>query len=143
MISEGQAYIKQLRELNDVIEGEEISTKLFQLEDLLKEIFSRVEAEPEQMSRMHKVMDYYLPTTVKLLTAYKEFDAVSAPGADIISAKGEIEKTIDTINAAFVELLNTLFQNRVFDVTTDAQVLQTMLASEGLTKEMAFDKIEG
>ena len=47
------------------------------------------------------------------------------------------------INAAFVELLNTLFQNRVFDVTTDAQVLQTMLASEGLTKEMAFDKIEG
>ena len=104
---------------------------------------STVEAEPEQMSRMHKVMDYYLPTTVKLLTAYKEFDAVSAPGADIISAKGEIEKTIDTINAAFVELLNTLFQNKVFDITTDAQVLQTMLASEGLTKEMAFDKIEG
>ena len=143
MISEGQAYIKQLRELNDVIEGEVISTKLFQLEDLLKEIFARVQAEPEQMSRMHKVMDYYLPTTVKLLEAYKEFDGVSAPGPDIVSAKEEIEKTIDTINAAFVELLNTLFQNKVFDITTDAQVLQTMLASEGLTKEMAFDKIEG
>ena len=120
-----------------------ISTKLCQLEDLLKEIFARVQAEPEQMSRMHKVMDYYLPTTVKLLEAYKEFDGVSAPGADIVSAKEEIEKTIDTINAAFVELLNTLFQNKVFDITTDAQVLQTMLASEGLTKEMAFDKIEG
>ena len=143
MVGEGQAYIKQLRDLNDEIEGEEISAKLFQLEDLLKEIFSRVEAEPEQMSRMHKVMDYYLPTTVKLLGAYKEFDAVSTPGPDIISAKDEIEKTIDTINAAFVELLNTLFQNKVFDITTDAQVLQTMLASEGLTKEMAFGKIEG
>ena len=111
--------------------------------DKLTIVYKAVGKGTEQMSRMHKVMDYYLPTTVKLLTAYKEFDAVSAPGADIISAKGEIEKTIDTINAAFVELLNTLFQNRVFDVTTDAQVLQTMLASEGLTKEMAFDKIEG
>lgn len=143
MIAEGQSYIKQLRDMNDAIEGEVISAKLFQLEDLLKEIFARVQAEPEQMHRMHKVMDYYLPTTVKLLEAYKEFDDVSMPGADIVSAKDEIEKTIDTINAAFVELLNTLFQDKVFDITTDAQVLQTMLASEGLTKEMVFDKIEG
>lgn len=141
MISEGQDCIRKLRDYNDLIPGETISKKMYQLEDLLKEIFNRVEKEPAQMPRMHKVMNYYLPTTLKLVEAYHEFDKVSNPGEDIISAKEEIEKTLDTINEAFVELLNSLFQDKVFDITTDAQVLQTMLANEGLTKEKAFAKL--
>ena len=141
MISEGQDCIRKLRDYNDLIPGEAISAKMYQLEDLLKEIFARVENEPAQMPRMHKVMNYYLPTTLKLVEAYHEFDKVSNPGEDIISAKEEIEKTLDTINEAFVELLNSLFQDKVFDITTDAQVLQTMLANEGLTKEKAFVKL--
>lgn len=136
MVTEGHEYIKKLREMNDIIEGEEISNKLYQLENILKEIFVRVEKEPDQMPRMKKVMEYYLPTTIKLVNAYAEYDQISTPGAEVLSAKKEIEKTLDSINSAFVELLNNLFQDSVFDVTTDAQVLQTMLAREGLTKEM-------
>ena len=134
MIHEGQDYIRKLHELNDLIPGEVISEKLYRMEDLLKEIFNRLEDDPAQMPKLHKLMNYYLPTTIKLLQAYSEFDDVSAPGTDIITAKAEIEKTVDTINEAFTELLNKLFQATVFDVTTDAQVLQTMLAKEGLTK---------
>lgn len=138
MIQEGRAYIKQFRELNDLIEGEEISAKLFHLENVLKEIFEQLAEHPEQMPQMHKFMEYYLPTTLKLVTAYEEFDGVSAPGEDILASKREIEKTLDTINLAFEELLNKMFQARVYDVTTDAQVLQTMLAREGLTREPVF-----
>ena len=138
MIQEGRDYIKQLRDLNDAIEGEVISGKLFYLENILKEIFEQLKEHPEQMPQMHKFMEYYLPTTLKLVTAYEEFDRVSVPGQDILSAKCEIEKTLDTINAAFGELLNKLFRNRAFDVTTDAQVLQTMLEREGLTKQAVF-----
>lgn len=136
MVSEGHDAIRKLRDMNDLIPGEVISAKLYQLESLLKEIFERVQKEPSQMNRMHKVMSYYLPTTLKLVEAYHEFDKVSNQGEEIASAKKEIESTLDAINNAFVELLNNLFQDKVFDVTTDAQVLQTMLASEGLTKEM-------
>ncbi len=136
MIAEGHDYIKKLRDLNDEIEGEEISNQLYQLENILKEIFIRVEKEPDQMHRMKKVMEYYLPTTVKLVEAYRDYDQISTPNEEILSAKAEIEKTLDSINSAFVELLNALFQDSVFDVTTDAQVLQTMLVREGLTKEL-------
>lgn len=83
---------------------------------------------------MRKLMNYYLPTTINLLQAYSEFDDVSVPNQDIVSAKAEIEKTIDIINEAFAELLNKLFQESAFNAATDAQVLQTMLAREGLTK---------
>ena len=38
------------------------------------------------------------------------------------------------INQAFVTLLNNLFRDAAFDASADAQVLQTMLAREGLTE---------
>lgn len=142
MVAEGMECIRKLRDMNDAIEGEVISNKLYRLENLLKEIFDKVREYPDQMSQMHKLMDYYLPTTLKLVEAYKEFDEVSVPGEDILSAKVQIEKTLDTINAAFTELLNNLFRNRVYDVTTDAQVLETMLAQEGLTKESISKELE-
>lgn len=136
MIAEGTECIYKLRNLNEQIPGEVISKKLSRLESLLKEIFDNLKEHPDQMHRMHKLMDYYLPTTLKLVEAYADFDKVSAPGEEITAAKAEIENTLDTINQAFTELLNNLFQDAVLDVTTDAQVLKTMLAREGLMNEM-------
>ena len=132
MVAEGMEYIRHLRDLNDKIQGEAISEKLYRLENLLKEIFDRVQEHPEQMHRMHKLMEYYLPTMLRLVEQYAEFDEVSSPGQDIQEAKKEIEKTLDMINQAFVTLLNNLFRDAAFDASADAQVLQTMLAKEGL-----------
>ena len=141
MIAEGMECTRKLRELNDQIPGEVISEKLYRLENLLKDIFDSVREHPEQMHRMHKMMDYYLPTTLKLVEAYEDFDKISVPGPEIIAAKAEIERTMDIINQAFSELLSNLFQDAVLDATTDAQVLQTMLAREGLTPNMGNPKI--
>jgi len=142
MVREGNEAIYRLRAMNDMIEGEVISGKLSHLEALLQEIFQKVQEYPDQMSQMHTMMSYYLPTVIKLVEAYKEFDSVSAPGPDIIAAKQEIENTLDTLNSAFTELLNNLFKDRVVDITTDAQVLQTMLAREGLSKEGSIHDTE-
>ena len=140
LIAEGQVYIDQLRIMNDHIQGEEISAKLFRLESLLKQIYARLEEHPEQLPQLKKFLEYYLPTTLKLVAAYEEFDAMSEQGRNIVEAKAEIEKTMDTINDAFAELLNRLYRDTAFDVTTDAQVLQTMLAQEGLTGGNDFQK---
>lgn len=134
VIREGKDYIRRLHELNDLIPGEVISAKLYRMENLLREIFAQLEDDPTQLPQMRKLMNYYLPTTIRLLESYAEFDNVSSPGADMLSAKAQIEATVDTINEAFAELLNKLFQAAVFDVTADAQVLKAMLEKEGLTK---------
>ncbi len=134
VIEEGRNYITQIRLANDAIPGEGFSEKLYHMENILKEIFINLEKKPEQLPKMHKLMNYYLPTTLKLVNAYKDFDQMSIQGKDVTDAKGEIENTIDTINAAFGELLNKLFMDTAMDVTTDAQVLKTMLAKEGLTE---------
>ena len=49
--------------------------------------------------------------------------------------KQEIEKTLDTLNVAFEKLLDSLFQDTAWDVSSDVSVLHTMLAQEGLTEE--------
>ncbi|MBO6016185.1 MAG: 5-bromo-4-chloroindolyl phosphate hydrolysis family protein, partial [Lachnospiraceae bacterium] len=134
VIAEGHEYIKRIRQANDAIPAEPITTKLYRMEDLLKEIFIDLEKMPQQLPKLHKLMNYYLPTTLKLVNAYEEFEHMSVQGKDVTDAKKEIENTIDTINDAFGELLNKLFMDTALDVTTDAQVLKTMLAKEGLTE---------
>ncbi|MBO4890804.1 MAG: 5-bromo-4-chloroindolyl phosphate hydrolysis family protein [Lachnospiraceae bacterium] len=136
MIREGNDHISRIRALNNDIPGIEISAKLDRLEGLLKEIFARIREHPEQMSRIHELMDYYLPTSVKLVDAYREYDRVSEPGREILEAKRDIENTMDTINDALGKLLNKLFKDSVLDVTTDAQVLKTVLVQKGLTTGM-------
>jgi len=141
LVSEGMGYIQKLNDLNEAIPGEEVSVQLSQMENLLRQIFERVKEHPEQMHRMHKLMEYYLPTTVKLVEAYIQFEKVETPGQDIKGAKTEILKTLGIINEAFTELLNNLFQDEVFDATTDAQVLRTMLSREGLRREMSAEQL--
>ncbi|MBQ6129310.1 MAG: 5-bromo-4-chloroindolyl phosphate hydrolysis family protein [Lachnospiraceae bacterium] len=139
MIREGEDYISKFHALNSQIPGIEISAKLDRLEGLLREIFSNIRKHPDQMSRIHELMDYYLPTSQKLVTAYREYDSISEPGKEILSAKKDIENTLDTINAALGKLLNRLFKDSVLDVTTDAQVLKTVLVQKGLTNGMEND----
>ena len=87
------------------------------------------------MTDISRMMDYYLPTTVKLLEAYEDLDAEPVQGENIISSKKEIEKTLDTLNVAFEKLLDSLFQDTAWDVSSDISVLEMMLAQEGLTKD--------
>ncbi len=134
MLRQGRAYIDRLHALNDLIAEEDITRKLYTLEDRLNEIFDRLKRNPSQQNKCHKLMDYYLPTTIKLVEAYHEFDRTKAPGQDVEEAKVQIKATLDTINEAFVELLANLFRDAAFDASTDAKVLQTMLAKEGLAK---------
>lgn len=135
MIAHGNELLRKIQEANDAIEGEEISQKIERLETIVRQIFKAVRENPDEIKEMDKFMEYYLPTTVKLLETYQRFDKVVSPGENILSAKREIEKTLDTIERAFLSLLDDLYQDAAFDVETDAAVLKTMLEQEGLVKK--------
>lgn len=135
VVEEGDAYIRKIHACNDAISGAEISAKISHMEMLVDKIFDRVEQEPEAVDDIRRLMEYYLPTTVKLLEAYRELDAQPIDGENIRSSKREIEATLDTLNLAFEKLLDGLFQETAWDVSSDISVLHTMLAQEGLTDD--------
>lgn len=132
VIEEGDAFVQKLHQCNDAIPGEEISAKISHMEIVVDKIFDRVEQNPESVDDVRKLMEYYLPTTIKLLEAYEEMDDQPVGGQNIHTAKAEIEATLDTLNIAFEKLLDSLFQTAAWDVSSDISVLNTMLAQEGL-----------
>ncbi len=139
-IRTGREYLRQIEEANDEIEAKEISEKLFRLQVVIDKIFYCVEQNPEKLSEIKQFMEYYLPTTLKLVNAYRNFCTQPVQGENITSAKAEIEKAIDTINSGFENLLDDLFRQDALDISTDIYVLENMLAREGLT-ENEFEKM--
>ena len=135
VLDKGGEFLKQLRKCNDDIPGEEVSNKIYHMELILERIFQRAKEHPEVIPDLKKLMDYYLPMTIKLLNAYADMDAQPVQGANIENSKREIEGTLDTLNRAFEKLLDELFQDTALDVSSDITVLQTLLAQEGLTDD--------
>ncbi|MCD7761702.1 MAG: 5-bromo-4-chloroindolyl phosphate hydrolysis family protein [Lachnospiraceae bacterium] len=133
LIDEGKRYIRHIHECNEKIPGEEITAKLTRLELVVTRIFREAEKDPGAVTDLRKMMSYYLPTTQKLLDAYCELDAQPAEGKNMAETKKEIESALDTINTAFENLLDSLYEEQAWDISTDISVLNSMLAQEGLT----------
>ena len=135
VLDKGNAFIRQIRECNDRIPGEAVSAKISRMELIVQRIFRRAEEHPEIIPDLKKLMDYYLPMTVKLLNAYADMDAQPVQGETIVASKREIEASLDTLNAAFEKLLDSVFMDTALDVSSDITVLNTLLAQEGLVED--------
>lgn len=142
ILTEGEAYISHIHECNDAIPGEVMSEKLAKLEDIMRRIFAQVEKQPESADELHKFMTYYLPTTTKLIDAYRDLDGQPAYGTNIANTKKEIEDTLDTINEAFENLFDSLFEDTAWDISSDISTMKVMLEQEGLTKNRDFQMEE-
>ena len=135
VLDKGSEFIAQIRKCNDDIPGQAVSEKIDRIELLVRRIFDRARSNPEIIPDLKKLMDYYLPMTVKLLTAYADMDAQPVQGENIQSAKREIEATLDTLDQAFRKLLDELYQETAMDISSDISVLTAMLAREGLAED--------
>lgn len=135
VIEEGQGYVRLIRQCNEEIPGEEMSDKLDRLELLVTRIFAQVEKEPELAPELRKMLRFYLPTTRKLLEAYRDLDRQQIEVSNIAQTKREIEMAVDTINEAFEKFLDELFREKAWDIQSDISVLHTMLKQDGYLKK--------
>ena len=135
VLDKGNEFLDKIHKSNDAIPGVEISAKISRMELIVEKIFERAQKHPEIIPDLKKMMNYYLPMTVKLLDAYEEMDRMPVQGENIKSSKKEIEDTLDTLNQAFEKLLDSVFQDTAWDVSSDISVLHTLLAQAGLTDD--------
>ena len=135
MLKDGRLAISELRRLNDNIKDEKISADIDRMEAAAGKIFAHVRETPEKLPQIRRFMDYYLPTSLKILNAYDRMDATGVSGENIDATKGRVAGIMDTIAAAFEKQLDSLFGEEALDISTDISVLETMLTREGLAGE--------
>ena len=130
-----EAKLREIRQLNDDIENELVSERIDRIGALTASIFRVVREKPERAEEVRKFMNYYLPTTLKLLKSYSLMEKQSYQGENIAASRKKIEDVLETLVHAFEQQQDKLFQSDALDVDTDISVLETMMASDGLTEQ--------
>ena len=132
LLVERERAVSEMRRLNDSIEDPRISAQISRLEATTGKIIDAVVESPAKLPQIRKFMNYYLPTTLKLLNAYDRMDATGASGTNIDGTKGKIEEMLDTICTAFSRQLDALYGEEALDISAEITVMEQMLAQEGL-----------
>ena len=132
LLAERDKAVSEMRRLNDSIEDPVISAQIDHLEEVTGKIIDHVAHNPQKRSQIRRFLDYYLPTTLKILNAYDRMDSAGVSGTNIDGTKGKIETMMTTLVAAFDKQLDALFGEEALDISTDITVLEQMLAREGL-----------
>ena len=134
-MDELERILNELYQLNEQIEDEAVSARIDRIGTLTAGIFRAVIDNPEREQDVRKFMNYYLPTTLKLLKSYDMLEEQSYQGENIVASRRKIEGVLDTLIAAFEKQLDRLFQNDALDIATDIDVLETMMAGDGLSSK--------
>lgn len=132
VIEQGRLATAEMRRLNDNIKGEKISAQIDHLEDVTGKIIAHVAQHPQKLPQISKFLNFYLPTTLKLLNAYDRMDDTGISGANIDGTKGKIDTMMVTVTAAFDKQLDALFGDEALDISTDITVMENLMAQEGL-----------
>lgn len=140
VIRQGRGYVRRIQELNDDIPDYKISAQLKQIEILTASIIDQVEKKEAKLKQVRQFMNYYLPTTIKLLEQYVQLQNVGLKGENIENGMKQIEDMLDKVILAFQKQLDDLFERDVVDITAEIQVMERMMASQGLTGQKDFNK---
>lgn len=134
VVDEGERAHRELEHLYATIPNLEVKSKIRELINVSDKIIEDAVTDPSDVPQIKKFLDYYLPTTIKLLNAYDRMGAQGIEGENISGTMQSIEEMLDTAIAAYKKLLDSLFANQALDVETDIEVMNTLLKREGLAE---------
>lgn len=134
LLEKGREMITEIRRENDLIPDSSLSYKLDLLENQCAEIFRTVYDKPEKAPQIRKFMDYYLPTTLKMVKGYRMLDERGVTGEEAVNARRRIDDALGVVIQGCSKLMDKLYQGDVLDLTTDIDVLEQMLKRDGLTE---------
>ena len=138
-----EAKLREIRALNDAIKDPGVSERIDRIGELTASIFRVVQEKPEHAEEVRKFMNYYLPTTLKLLKSYSLMEQQSYQGENIQNSRKKIEDVLDTLVRGFEQQQDRLFRTEAMDVEADIKVLETMLASDGLVQPQGGLRVGG
>lgn len=139
IIQEGNRALSEMGRLYMSIKDTEVRQKINEIMRITDKITQDAIADPTDIPQIRKFMNYYLPTTIKLLNAYDRMSAQGIEGENLDKSMKNINDMLDAAIVAYKKRLDSLFENQALDIETDIEVMNTMLAREGLSGDKDFD----
>ena len=133
VLKDGRLALAEMKRLDSSIADEGVSAGIARLEQVSGKILEEVERDPKKLPQIRRFMEYYLPTTLKLLNAYDRASSSGISGENVDATKVRVEGMMQTVVAAFEKQLDALYGDEALDISTDITVLENLMAQEGLT----------
>ena len=135
IVEEGNRALSEMGRLYMSIKDTEVRKKINELMRITDKITQDAIADPSDIPQIKKFMNYYLPTTIKLLNAYDRASSAGISGENVDATKAKVSGMMKTIVTAFEKQLDALYGTEALDISTDITVLENMMAREGLTDQ--------
>lgn len=127
--------LQEIRTINDQIDNPKLSQQIDRIGVITAKVFEYQRNHPQKSPQLHSFLSYYLPTTLKILRAYAQLEDQEVNGENISAAMERIENMMDKVVEGFEKQLDQLFQGDALDITADVEVLERMLAKDGLSSQ--------
>ena len=139
IIEEGNRALSEMGRLYMSIKDPDVRSKINEIMRITDKITQDAIDDPKDIPQIKKFMNYYLPTTLKLLNSYDRMSALGIEGENLDRSMKSINEMLDAAIEAYKKRLDSLFENQALDIETDIEVMNTMLAREGLAGDDEFD----
>ena len=133
LLREGERATAEMKRLQSEMKSPEIRAKIARLEELTGRIFGDLTEDKSDYPQVKRFSEYYLPTTLKLLSSYAQLEKQNISGENISGTMQKINDVLDTTVSAYEKQLDALFADQALDIETDITVLESMLKREGLS----------
>ena len=139
ILQEGNRALGEMGRIYMSVQDVEVRKKINELMRITDKITQDAIHDPSDIPQIKKFMNYYLPTTIKLLNAYDRMSAQGIEGENLDKSMKSISEMLDQAIVAYKKRLDSLFENQALDIETDIEVMNQMLAREGLTGGKDFE----
>lgn len=135
VLAEGSRQLTEIRDLANRMQDPRMKQEANELGLQVEQILAQARRNPASISRLRRLIGYYLPTTVKMLHVYADIEARGLDTDNAEETKREIRETMGTIRQAFDALLQDMVRDMSWDIQSDLSAMKTMMEQDGLTGE--------
>lgn len=134
VITTGQDMLATIKKENAAIPDQELTEQMNNLSIKCEQIFRTVSESPSKAPQVRKFMNYYLPTTLKMLANYRTMQQRGVSYGEMKEARDTTVHGMNLILTACQKQIDNLHRDNMLDISTDIDVLEQMLKRDGFTE---------
>ncbi len=132
-LQSGYNKLKEIKKFNPQVRSKYVSHTLNEIENIIEKILIEIKRDPDDLRRAEEFLDYYLDSTIKILSKYVELTTHDIKDADIEKSLLRVEEMLDSLKIAYSKQFTRLLNNDINSLDVELNMLESMLKAEGLT----------